>query len=847
LPLSAGTRLGAYELRGHLGSGGMGDVYRGVDPRLGREVAIKVLPPSMAGDAGRQARFEQEARAAAALAHPNLLVVYDVGSDDGCPFIVSELLAGETLRQCLQRDGRLSQRRAVDIALQVVAGLAAAHAGGIVHRDLKPENIFLCSDGRVKILDFGLAKLLAPSPLEQRTRGPSLTAEGSIPGTVAYMSPEQIRGRDVDARTDIWSFGAVLYEMLSGRQAFAGDSAADTMSAILAGEPPELLDSGVQAPASLERVVRHCLEKSAAQRFQAAADIAFDLEELRGVSRSGGARRPARIRAWWSRWQQAVAGALLGAALVLVAALLWRSAGQAPVRFQRLTFRRGALETARFAHDGQTFVYSAAWEGTPSEVFAGRVESPEARSLGLRGRLLALSSQGEVLVRDTDDVLQRLSLAGGAPRPVLGNVLTADWSPDGRQIAIVRWLGGFRERLEYPIGRPLVQHADGEIRSVRVSPTGDAVAFIDQPSRGTTSGDSLRIVDRQGTVRVLSSGWDDIGGIAWSPAGDAVWFSGSRTGRGYAILAVTRAGKLHTSYEGPGALRLKDVLPDGRVLLAVDDDRAGTIGFTPDGQGERELSWFDYTCSRDLSPDASTILMSEYGASSGANGATYVRPMSGGPAVRIAEGMGEELSPDGRLAIVTTDSPPRLLLVPTGAGETRSIGLPGWHYSGPARWFPDGARILVAARQSLTAEQRSYEVRITDGRLRAVTPPGVTGDAISPDGAWVAAYDMGRGVSLYPVAGGEPRFLPAFGDNQRPVRFSGDGRYLFAFGRGSVPLVVSRLDLRTGVREVWRKLVPADRAGVDNLANVRLTPDGTSYVYTYWRRLSTLYLVSSLR
>src|SRR6202041_2310865 len=286
--LASGTKLGPYEVVSLLGSGGMGEVYRARDSRLRREVAIKILPQALSLDADRMRRFEQEALATAALNHPNILAVFDIGTSDGSPYVVSELLEGETLRDRL-RSGSIAMRKALDYAMQIAQGLAAAHEKGIIHRDLKPENLFLTKDGRLKILDFGLAKLTQVDPgsnpsMATVTHGG--TEAGVVMGTAGYMSPEQVRGTAVDPRSDIFSFGAILYEMLSGKRAFHGDTPADTMSSILKEDPAELSETNRNVSPALERMVQHCLEKNPEQRFHSASDIAFDLEHLTGVSGS---------------------------------------------------------------------------------------------------------------------------------------------------------------------------------------------------------------------------------------------------------------------------------------------------------------------------------------------------------------------------------------------------------------------------------------------------------------------------------------------------------------------------------------------------------------------------------
>src|SRR5438552_2609644 len=328
MTLATGTKLGPYEILAPLGAGGIGEVYRAQETRLGREVAIKVLPESFSKDPDRLRRFEQEARGASQLNHPNIVTVHDFGTHGGAPYVVQELLEGETLRERL-RTGALPARKAVDYGIQVARGLAAAHGKGIVHRDLKPENLFLTSDDRLKILDFGLAKLAATDrPAAEQNVLPTATqatAAGIVMGTLSYMSPEQARGQTVDGRADIFALGAILYEMLSGASAFKRGSSADTMSAILKEDPPEL-PSGSQVPPALDRIVRRCLEKQPHQRFQDASDVAFALEALSGTARH---RVDAAVQArsrWTQRhlWPAWLAGAVAGAAVLLALALLLR-------------------------------------------------------------------------------------------------------------------------------------------------------------------------------------------------------------------------------------------------------------------------------------------------------------------------------------------------------------------------------------------------------------------------------------------------------------------------------------------------------------------------------------------
>ena len=394
--LTSGTKLGPYEIVSLLGAGGMGEVYRARDSRLKRDVAIKILPEGLARDADRLRRFEQEALATAALNHPNILAVFDIGTGEGSPYVVSELLEGETLRERL-RGGPLAVRKALDYALQAAHGLAAAHEKGIIHRDLKPENLFVTKDGRLKILDFGLAKLTQSesgpqTSLQTVSHG---TEAGMVLGTAGYMSPEQVRGQVLDARSDIFSFGAILYEMLSGKRAFHGDTAADTMSAILKEDPPELNETNRNVSPALERIVQHCLEKNPEARFHSASDIAFDLEHLSGVSGSTTRVQAAGVAQPSHKLRTGIAAGL-GLALVMLGLGWWlgKAGTHAPMpEYQQITFRTGSMGNARFTPDGSV-VYSASWDGGENQLYMSRTDDPGARELGLKDAELLSISQG---------------------------------------------------------------------------------------------------------------------------------------------------------------------------------------------------------------------------------------------------------------------------------------------------------------------------------------------------------------------------------------------------------------------------------------------------------------------
>jgi hypothetical protein len=451
MPLAPGNRLGPYEIVAPIGAGGMGEVYRAKDPRLGREVAVKVLPAEFAHDPARLRRFEQEARATGLLNHPNILAVFDIGSHDGSPYVVSELLEGETLRKRLA-GGALPPRKAVDCAAQVARGLAAAHAKGIVHRDLKPENLFVTHDGRVKILDFGLAKLTQSDRpgsgfTSLQTTPADPTTPGTVLGTVGYMSPEQVRGQPTDHRSDIFALGAILHEMLAGRRAFHSDSAVETLNAILKEDAPSLPAANRAISPALDRIVQHCLEKQPDERFQSARDVAFDLEAIAGASspgagfaaRAGTGRGPRR-----HRWLALAGGA--GAMLVVgagIGRLVDPPGAPAPPTYKKLTYRGGWISSARFAPDGQTILYSAAWDGQPLEIFQLRPGNPVSLPLGLEDcALLSVSRTGQMAILrhprvgvnwyQRSGTLAVSPIGGGAPRDLLENVTYADWAPEGR-------------------------------------------------------------------------------------------------------------------------------------------------------------------------------------------------------------------------------------------------------------------------------------------------------------------------------------------------------------------------------------------------------------------------------
>jgi eukaryotic-like serine/threonine-protein kinase len=854
--LATGSKLGPYEILGQIGAGGMGEVYRARDPRLGREVAIKVLPASFSSDADRLRRFEQEAKAAGVLNHPNITAVYDIGSHDGAPYVVQELLEGETLRAVLAGD-RPSRRKALEYAAQIAHGLAAAHEKGIVHRDLKPENLFVTRDGRLKILDFGLAKLTHQEEGSQATNLPTATAgtePGVVLGTLGYMAPEQVRGRSADARSDIFSFGAILYEMLSGRKAFQGDSAADTMSAILKEDPPDLSVTNQNVSPGLERIVRHCLEKNPEQRFQSARDVAFDIETLSGTSSSSLAapaaanRRPTRL--------------LLGAALA-VAVLALPIAGYllgkrnapeaAPApSYRQLTFRHGRIPAARFAPDGQTIVFAASWDGAPLELYSTRLEFPESKPLGFSNAdLLALSSQGELAMiqggeqqghQMTFGTVSQTALSGGAPREVLERVRQADWSPGGRDLAVVHNVGD-KDRLEFPIGK-LLYETSGWIGWPRVSPAGDRIALADHEVWPDDRG-SVAVVDLAGKKRTLSTGWETIEGIAWRPDGREIWFTAAQAGVARDLYAVDLEGRQRLIARVPGGFLLQDVFRDGRVLLTRDTERVLIWGLAPGETKERDLSWLEWSFPGDISPDGRLLLLSEQGLGGGNHYLACIRKTDGSPVVRLGDGFATEFSPDGRWVVSDVPSTPdQLVLLPTGPGEIKKLDRGSINNYIGAGFYPDGKRLLLCAREPNGSGL--YVQEIPDGKPRRI------GDGyfdfahpFSPDGKTLAVQDKDRRIVLVPAEGGSGRPLSGSVQGDTPIRWSADGAVYVR--HGDVPVEVFRVDATTGKRTLWKTLAPADLAGVEELPAIELTADGKAYAYGASRVLSDLYIAEGLK
>jgi serine/threonine protein kinase len=838
MSLAAGTSLGPYEIVSQLGAGGMGEVYRAHDARLMREVAIKVLPPDFASDPERLSRFSREARAAGALSHPNILAIYDLGTHDGAPYVVSELLDGSTLRD-LMAGAALPPSKAIAYALQVARGLSAAHGKGIVHRDLKPENLFVTKDGHVKILDFGLAKVVSEEKEDSATRAVTLTVAtqaGRIMGTVGYMSPEQLRGLPADQRSDIFSFGIVLYEMLAGVAPFSRGSMVDTMTAILSEDPPELPGAARDLPPALERIIRHCLEKRPEDRFHSAQDVAFAIDSLSGVREieAPGAPSvgPAKKKATRTTKTMRIVPMVIPT-------------------YRQLTFRRGTVFSARFAPEGANILFSAAWDAEPLEIFSTRAEFPESRSLGLtNAQLFSISPTGEMAIaletryvshRQICGTLARMPIESQAPRPMLEGVNEAEWSPDGKSLAVVREVEG-RYRLELPAGNVLYE-TGGWISHPRFHPKGNSITFLDHPFQGDDRG-SVALVDLEGNRKTISEGWAGAEGLALSPDGSEIWFTAAESGFARAVHAVTLYGKRRLVTRMAGGLILKDIAKDGRMLVIRDIERSEILARIDGATKEKNLSWLDVSVVIDLSNDGKQLLFMEQGVAAGSTYAVCVRKTDGSPVLRLGEGAAAGLSPDAKWALaIIYGTPSALMLLPIGVGDPTQIPRHDIEDYSAARWMPDGKRIVFVGRRP--GEGRRAYVQPLKGEPQPITEDEVAlrGLPVSPDGKWLACTGVDGQMKLVPIEGGETRPLAGIESGEVLIRWSGDGKSLFVYRPGELPTRVQRLTLETGEREPWMELVPSDPAGVSTIGQIRLTPDGKSCVYSFKRILSELYLV----
>jgi eukaryotic-like serine/threonine-protein kinase len=856
LALAPGTLLGPYEIASPLGAGGMGEVYRARDSRLGRDAAIKVLPATLASDAERLRRFEREARAASSLNHPAIVTIYEIGKADGVTYLAMELVDGVTLRELLA-EGPLPVRRLISVSAQIADGLAKAHGAGIVHRDLKPENLMVTKDGFVKILDFGLAKMAAAEPEEgQQTAAATVSAAtepGVVMGTVAYMSPEQARGGALDFRSDQFALGSVLYEMATGRRAFAGETRPEVLTAIIREEPEPVAVVSPKIPAPVRWIIERCLAKGPGDRYASTEDLARDLRsaeahlsELTGVSGAGSPATPAPTRRPLRLAAIALAAVILGVAGAWLVAR--RSVRNAAVpSFVRVTFQRGNIFHGRFAPDGQTVLYSASLEGSPAEIYSTRVDGTESRPLGLKkADLLAVSGSGELLVLVGSDTLKspggagtlaRVPLSGGAPRDLVEKVHAADWLAGGA-VAVQRHIDIDHDELQIPAGTRRLDYNGSAPRSSR---DGRLVAI----ARRTAAGGEVVVLDDAG--KLLWSAPADTLQVAWHPSGE-VWYSrdvGSEPG----LYAVSRGGKTKPVLRASGWV-LHDIAPDGRLLLERAIARQSLRVRLAGDAKERELSWLDGSTLVGVSTERGALLFSETYEAGTRAGGVYLRALDGSPAVRLADGTAAAFSEDGRSALVrSVGSPARYSIVPSSAGQPVALDLGGANLV--AATFLPGSEPRLLATIGESGDRGEVAIITTKGVRKLGISPGFTDGAVvvSPDGGSFAYRTGIREIAVCPLEEPSCRKITLPGD-EAPIQWSADGRFLYlrAFGIAIIPVQVTRYEIATGAVSDWRTLGPEDATDFIAVGGVFVSRDGKSYAYDAQAILdSSLFVVDGLR
>lgn len=884
-----GETIGPYEILSELGSGAMGIVYLAQDVRLGRKIAIKLLPSQFTNDKDRLRRFQQEARAASALNHPNILTVHEVEQKDGLHYIATEFVDGVTLRQHLI-NRRMSLDEVLNVATQIASALQAAHAAGIAHRDIKPENVMIRTDRYVKVLDFGLAKLAEPelSPATPETN------PGVVMGTPRYMSPEQARGIDVDLRTDIFSLGTVIYEMVTGKVPFEGETTSDIIAALIKDEP-ELMSATVpEVPGQFEQVVRKALAKDLELRYQTIGDLLTDLQQLKdqiklnalertssGSSRSSlgdneQTTTPTRFRRTDPEVQQKTQlvakkfsiGWLVPVTVVLVllvgtvVVLYLKNRTQANLRLsqaqRQLTNRDGFISASRFAPDGKGIIYSAGFDGKPVELFFGNLDGSTSRPAGIPSAALkSVSRSGKIAVLfdfelnwsdGYNGTLAILPPDGGKPEIIADGIDDAAFAPDGNTYAVIRSVMG-EQQLEYPIGTALYKSA-GWMTYPRFSPKGDKIAFFEHPI-GDASG-SINVFDLASQKKIqISNDWKFLKGLAWNPNNNEIWFGGGKFYKHLSINAVSLSGQLRANvYEVPGqGARIEDISDDGKILINQGTNHSTMVVVEGKSKTNAIDSQFAWSTSADLSTDGKTLLYYESGYESSdpsVENTSYLRKLDGSENIRLGPGKALALAPDGKSALAVQASPqPQLIILSTSGNETRTLpnlGIKEYHY---ATFFPDGRHILFTGVEGhKDALIRSYVQDINTGDVHPLTEVMTVALRVSPDGKNVITLQPDQNYYIQPLDGSQPTRVPGLESGDEPIQWSDDSRSVYVVGAGDFTTKIYQVSLATGNRREWKEIDPPYKVGnvgrETNPGGILITPDGKVCVYTYWILLQQL-------
>ncbi|MEK6325178.1 MAG: protein kinase [Acidobacteriota bacterium] len=879
--LAAGTRVGPYEILSPLGAGGMGEVYRARDTRLNREVAIKVLPAGFAKDTDRLRRFEQEALATSALNHPNILTVHDFGTHEGAPYIVAELLEGEELRAQLNI-GALAQSKATDYGQQIASGLAAAHAKGIVHRDLKPENIFVTSDGRVKILDFGLAKLrpLTSEPVSSGvTTQIALTDPGVVLGTVGYMSPEQVRGKDADHRSDIFAFGVILYEMLSGRRTFTGDSAIEVMNAILKDEPAELSGTNAKISPAIEKIVRRCLEKKPERRFHSAHDLGFAIEAVAAPSGSSSSAACVALpgtevsetkKAWWPRTGRERLGWVIAIALLLVLLVTLPftigyfrrpAADDGVIRFpvlppERTTFFAGPAATASMPQptlspDGRLLAFVSVSEDSRQLLWVRPLDSVEARVLAGTddatypfwspdSRFIGFFAGGklkkvDVLGRSTQVLCDAFQARGGAWNREGLIVFSPNYdaalyavSAAGGVPTPVTSLDSSRQELghQWPYFLPDGRHFLYSVRSAQKENGGIFVGSLDSKS----------------TQRLLGANSN----AAYAPAGYLLFRREDRT----LVAQPFDSGRLQISGEPFPLVEL--VRYDINREHAAFSISQGNLLAYVSGRPNAELVWFSREGTRlgsvgdpglynvpSLSPDEKRLAVAQ--DSQTANVDIWLVDLARGTLSRFTSDPSSDAipiwSPDGSQIVFRSNrnGPIDLYLKPASGASPEELLLKSGLQKRPTDWSGDGRFIIYENLDPKTKEDLWILPMFGDRKPTPFLQTEFSDQQgrLSPDGRWMAyaSDESGRAevyVQSFPVLGSKYRISTNGGADPR---FSRDGKELFFLAADKKLMVVEIKGNSTFEASVPRELFQTRVSGLTDVrTHYAITADGQRFL-----------------